>query len=171
MTNPPSTISQLARQIHIFNSLVTKLAGRAHEERLSLQLPGVSGLQFGVMQILGKGSFTLSEIANKMMLTAATLVPVVDRLEKSKLVVRGADANDRRRRPLHLTALGQEMLGCISPFDEEELITRSLNEMGEEKAQQLNGLLQELLHHLSPDADYVAQVLEQLQRSSRQIEE
>lgn len=171
MLNPPSVISRLARQVHIFSSLVTKLAGRAHEERIAAQLPGMSGLQFGVMQILGEDSCTLSEIASKMMLAAATLVPVVDRLEKRKLVVRGKDAQDRRRRPLHLTALGRDLLGSVSPFDEEDLMTRSLGAMGEVKAQQLDQLLQELLRHLSPETDYVAQVLEQLQRSRRQSEE
>jgi len=164
-------ISRLARQVQIFSSLIAKLAGRAQEERISLQLPGISGLQFGVMQILAQKSFTLSEIADKMMLAAATLVPVVDRLEKLGLVVRGEDPADRRRRPLHLTPLGREQIASVPQFDEDDLVARSLAAMGEVKARQLDQLLQELLHHLSPEIDYATQVLEQLQRSDHQVEE
>jgi len=162
MSNQPANISLLARQIFIFNSLVTKLAGRDNEQRIAAQLPGISGLQFGVMQILREKPLTLSEIARRMMLASATLVPVVDRLEKQNVIIRAQDPNDRRRNPLLLTGIGREMLSKISPFDEQDLITSSLREMGAVKTRQLNELLMELLHNLSPENDYVKLVLENL---------
>jgi DNA-binding MarR family transcriptional regulator len=171
MSTQSSNISLLARQIFIFNSLVTKLAGRDHEQRISLRLPGISSLQFGVMQILSEKPLTLSEIAHKMLLTPATLVPVVDRLEKHNLVVRGRDPHDRRRNPLVLTDLGREMLSKVSPFDEQDLITRSLREMGEEKTQHLNDLLIELLQRLSPEIDYIKLVIESQNRSEPSVKE
>jgi DNA-binding MarR family transcriptional regulator len=166
MTSPPSTINQLARQIYVFSSLVTKLGGRDTEQRIAAQLPGISGLGFGVMQILRGGSLTLGELAEAMMLAPATLVPVVDRLEEQAIVLRGRDASDRRRRPLSLTDRGREMLAGVAPFDEQDLITRSLRAIGEDKARQLNDLLAELLPHLAPDEDLVGRVMDSLNSSA-----
>ena len=164
MYNPSPILGRLAYQVFVFNSLVTKLTGRDHEQRIAAQLPGVSGLQFGVMRILSEGPFTLSEIAQKMMLAPATLVPVVDRLEEGKILVRGRDAHDRRRNPLSLTDLGREMLARTSIFDGQDVMTSALQKLGAAKAQQLNDLLVELLQQLAPDVDYVGQVFERLNR-------
>lgn len=164
MNDQPPDLNKLAQQIFIFTSLVTKLAGRDREARLAERLPGLSGLQFGVLQILREGPLTLSDIAAKMLLAPATLVPVVQRLEQEQLVVRGRDARDRRRRPLSLSDGGRALLVEMAAYSGEDLITRSLREMGEEQARALDGLLRELLGHLAPEQDVVQQVLASLAR-------
>jgi DNA-binding MarR family transcriptional regulator len=162
MTIQPLPLTKLARQIFVYTTLVAKLAGRDNEQRIAAQLPSISGLQFGVMQVLRQGPLTLSDLAVKMMLAPATLVPVVQRLEQDQLIARGCDPEDRRRRPLTLTASGREMLDGMTPYDEQDLITRSLRAMGETKARQLEELLGELLEHLAPEQAYAQQVRESL---------
>ena len=168
MAKRTSEFSVLSQQIFIFISLATKLAGRDHEQRISSQLPGISGLQHGVMQILTEQDFTLGELAHMMLLAPATLVPVVDRLEKEKLLVRGTDPGDRRRNPLHLTERGREMLSGMSQFNSPDLMMCSLQAMGREKTEQLNELLKELIQQLSPGEDYVGQILSNLTGSAQE---
>lgn len=164
MSDQPPPLPRLARQIFVFTTLVTKLAGQDREQRLAAQLPGLSGLGYGVMQILRAGPQTLSDLAGKMLLAPATLVPVVQRLEQDGLIARGQDAEDRRRKPLSLTARGRETLAAAAPHDEPDLLARGLQALGEPKARQLDGLLRELLGHLAPQEDFVAQVEESLDR-------
>lgn len=162
MTTQPLPLPRVARQIFVYSTLVAKLAGRDNEQRIAAQLPGISGLQFGVMQVLRQGPLTLSDLAANMMLAPATLVPVVQRLEQEQIIARSRDPQDRRRRPLALTASGRELLAGMAPYDEQDLITRSLRAMGETKARQLEELLGELLEHLAPEQAYAQQVRESL---------
>src|SRR5260221_216207 len=88
---------------------------------LSIQVnPRLGGLQFGVMRILHHHSFTIKELSNKMTLSAAALVPVIDSLEREGLATRGHDPADRRRTPLTLTPKGRDLIAglpIIAPDD------------------------------------------------------
>jgi DNA-binding MarR family transcriptional regulator len=155
----PIPIDTLSRQIFVFISLATKLAGRDQDQRIAGILPGIRGLEFGVLQILRDREHTLGELAQMMLLASATLVPVVDRLEKKKLVRRGSDPQDRRRTPLRLTEHGRALIARIPQFSPDDLMNRSLQAMGAEKAARLNELLKELVQYLSPEEDLVGKVL------------
>lgn len=53
--------------------------------------------QFTALQILiNKGNMTIGELSQKMDLACSTITDLIDRMEKSKLVVRQRDENDRR---------------------------------------------------------------------------
>lgn len=171
MAKSIASIDALSRQIFVFISLATKLAGRDQEQRIAEKLPGIRGLEFGVMQILKDRERTLGELAHLMMLAPATLVPVVDRLEKKKLVMRGSDPQDRRRNPLRLTDPGRAMIAQIPQFASDDLMTRSLQAMGAEKAARLNELLKELVQNLSPEEDLVGQVLTNLTGMNQKAKE
>ncbi len=53
--------------------------------------------QFTALQILiNRGNMTIGELSQKMDLACSTITDLIDRMEKSKLVVRQRDENDRR---------------------------------------------------------------------------
>jgi Transcriptional regulators len=59
---------------------------------------------------------TQKEIANKLGLEAATLIPIIDKLEKEGLVVRQVDQADRRNNRIYRTEkmhdLWDQMIEC-----------------------------------------------------------
>jgi len=159
-TTPSADIvNDLAVEIRILNSLVTKLTMRDLEQRVGEELPGISLLQFGVLRLLSREQMTLSELSAKMMLTPSTLVPAVDKLERQNLVVRGKDPNDRRRTPLQLTDQARAALITIPPAHPHDAIVQAISQLGETKATQLHKLLREVLHNLMPDRDLYSEII------------
>lgn len=64
--------------------------------------------QFGILSILfSNGSLSQNEISQKMGIDKATMVKLIDGLEKPGLVTRTAHATDRRVRIVELTAKGK----------------------------------------------------------------
>ncbi len=142
----------MALQIRVLAGLVTKLARGDLERRLESRGLAVGALPFSVMRLLSQQEQTLSEVSRTMRLTPATLVPVVDALERKGLVKRGQDPRDRRRTPLSLTEQGTEALAMVPLVDEDDALVGSLDRMGEEKGLQLLALLRELANQM---ADFV----------------
>ena len=66
---------------------------------------------FMVLEILlHKGSMTISDIGQKVLLANASMTSAVDRLEQKSLVSREASPNDRRVRIVALTRKGRELI-------------------------------------------------------------
>src|SRR5437660_10512293 len=59
--------------------------------------------------LLTKGTLTISEIQDKVMLASGSMTAAIDRLEKMGLVVRKATAKDRRARVVQLTPEGKQV--------------------------------------------------------------
>lgn len=162
MTVSPKTQSaqnDLAVEIRLFLTLVSKLSMRDLEQRINESLPGTSLLQFGMLRILSREQCTLSELSSKMMLTPSTLVPAVDKLEREGLIVRGKDPQDRRRTPLMLTPNGAKRLEVIPTGHPDDLIVKAVAELGEARARQLHKLLHDLLHHMVDDKALLEETL------------
>src|SRR5258706_1302902 len=106
-------LSMLAAEFRILTVIVTKLAKHDIEQRLTAYGANISELQFGVMRLLHSEGSTIQELSSKMMLSPATLVPVVDALERHGLAKRGRDPNDRRRAPLSLTEKGVQLIAGL----------------------------------------------------------
>lgn len=156
---PAETVNNLAVEIRILNSIVTKLTMRDFEQRINETLPGISLLQFGVLRLLSREQLTLSELSAKMMLTPSTLVPAVDKLERESLVVRGKDPHDRRRTPLQLTDQARAALIRIPPAHPHDALVQAIHHLGEPKALHLHKLLRELLQHLMPERDIYEEII------------
>ncbi|HEY2039575.1 MAG TPA: MarR family transcriptional regulator [Edaphobacter sp.] len=72
---------------------------------------GMVPTDFGVLEaLLHKGSLTVKQIGEKVLLTSGSMTAAVDRLEKRGLVVRSNDAHDRRARIISLTPEGRELI-------------------------------------------------------------
>src|SRR5581483_8844869 len=77
------------------------------------------------------------ELSEKLFLSSATLVPVIDLLEKNGYVKRGQDAHDRRRNPLILTAKGEKVLKAAPLLSEHDMLVEKMKKIGNRKRGEL----------------------------------
>jgi MarR family transcriptional regulator for hemolysin len=87
------------------------------------QKVGVTGSQWKVLVMLvDQNGLTQREIADRLGLEGATLIPIIDKMEKNKLVVRKVDPADRRNNKIYRTemadALWDQMMQCASNIKE-----------------------------------------------------
>jgi len=144
-----------ALEIRILTKIMTQIATRSQEQHLQAHGASCSALQHGIMRQLYHHQYTSSELSRKMYIDPATLVPVVDALERQGYVQRGKDPNDRRRNPLSLTKKGAELLAQVPLFDHTGPLANGLTSLGDEQARELLRLLRELITHMAPDIDLV----------------
>ena len=84
---------------------------------------GVTFSQWKVLVILSvQDGITQKEIANKLELEAATIIPIIDKMEKEGLIVRQADKSDRRNNRIYRTdksnAIWEQMIECATKIRE-----------------------------------------------------
>jgi len=140
-----------AERVRTLIFMVSKSVMRDLDRRLDASGVGISGPQYGVMRLLSQESATITELSSRMMLSPATLVPVVDTLERKGFLQRGVDPKDRRRVPLLLTDAGAEVVARFAVVAGLDPLTQGLNDLGHEKAQQLQTLLLELVNQFAED--------------------
>ena len=84
---------------------------------------GVTAGQWKVLVMLvDQNGLTQKEIAVRLGLDGATLIPIIDKMEKDKLVVRKVDPADRRNNRIYRTemadGLWDKMMQCVSSIKE-----------------------------------------------------
>ena len=152
-------IASLVFEIRWFAVFCVKLMSRDLDTRLSAVRPGLSGPQFGVLRMLECRPCTIKELAAQMLLTPSTLVPIIDRLEKEGLVVRGKDPEDRRRTPLTLTDEAHELLAQVPIVDPHDRACQVLASLGAAKGRQLSQLLQDFVSRMADDDTLIQTIL------------
>jgi DNA-binding MarR family transcriptional regulator len=148
---PGSESGVQAEDVRLLMLMVMKTSMRDLDRRLEASGTGVSSLQYGVMRLLSHESATISELSSRMLLAPATLVPVVDALERKGFVQRGSDPRDRRRIPLLLTESGLEVMLRVPFTGGLDSLAQGLASLGREKSSHLEALLYELVNHLTGD--------------------
>jgi DNA-binding MarR family transcriptional regulator len=142
-----------ALEVRLLTKTLASLASRSVEQHLQAHGAPISPLQHGVMRLLCHHQYTSSELSRKMHLDPATLVPVIDALERHGYVQRGKDPADRRRSPLVLTEGGADLLARVPIFDRSDALVGALDSLGAESARELLRLLRELIGLITPDSD------------------
>jgi DNA-binding MarR family transcriptional regulator len=144
-------LHSVALELHILAGILVKIGKRDLEQRLDSCGACIGPLPFGILRLLSYKERTISEIGRRMMITPATLVPVIDTLERGGLVRRGLDPRDRRRTPLSITAQGTDLLSRVPMVDRNDSLIRGLEAVGTEKSGQLLALLRDLVEHMYED--------------------
>ena len=103
----------------------------------------LSPLSFGVLCALGKKSSTVVQLSKKMMISPPTLIPIIDSLEKKGYVKRTINPKDRRMTPIILTEMGRKFK--FNKIMDEDILVKSVLNLGKIKASVLTNLLEELL--------------------------
>ena len=148
---PDSEADVQAEEIRVLVLMVMKAAMRDLDRRLEASGTGISGLQYGVMRQLNHESATISELSGRMLVAPATLVPVVDALERKGFVQRSSDPKDRRRVPLILTADGMQTIVRVPAASGLDPLTQGLASLGREKSRQFQALFYELVNSVIGD--------------------
>ena len=99
---------------------------KAYIKALDSQLREKVGVTVGQWKVLvmlvDQNGLTQKEIADRLGLEGATLIPILDRMEKDKLVVRKVDPADRRNNKIYRTemadVLWDKMIQCASNIKE-----------------------------------------------------
>jgi DNA-binding MarR family transcriptional regulator len=150
-------VRSLALELHMLMHFVHKVSRTALEQRLLQHGIELSGLQYGILRFLHhEGDHTISELSRKFVLDPSTLVPVIDTLERKRLVVRGHDPSDRRRNPLSLTDEGVKLIHEVTIVDDDDALVIGIKNMGEEASGQLLELMRLLVRNL-PDGEEMIQ--------------
>lgn len=151
----------VATEIRMLAGLIAKMAMADLGARLSRAGLNLSGLQFHVLRTLGRRPYTLSDLSRQFSLEPATLVPVVDALEKRGYVVRSKDPNDRRRNQLVITQAGLDALAraLASEVDATDPMMETLQRLGEDRVRLLQTLLRELADGIANDPATVPMVI------------
>jgi DNA-binding MarR family transcriptional regulator len=110
----------------------------------ALEPLGLRPPHFGVLQLIAaEPGRAQQELVDRSMIDPSSMVKVIDELESLGLAERRVDPNDRRKRAVHLTPAGSEMLGrarkvamataddVLGPLtpDERETLRRLLRKM------------------------------------------
>ncbi|MFA7403977.1 MAG: MarR family transcriptional regulator [Pelobacteraceae bacterium] len=94
---------------------------------------GLTGPQLWAVNILANTSpLRVSELAQRMYLTPATVVGILDRLEIKGLISRTRSTEDRRAVDLHLTEAGKK-LAAKSPEVAQVMLVKGLDELTDEQ--------------------------------------
>jgi DNA-binding MarR family transcriptional regulator len=151
---------QFARtlEVRVLAIIVNKLGAASLEQRLQAHDAPVTVMQYEVMRLLSYHAYTISELSRKIRADPATLVPVIDALERHGLARRERDPADRRRVPVVITEAGSALLRQIPFFDAGDRLYAALDALGADASEQLLALLRQLVQHMSSDPDVLAEV-------------
>jgi len=86
----------------------------------------LTDVQFNVMMLLGhqsgpEGGLSQAKISDMMLVNRANITSLIDRMEKSGLVVRTAAPDDRRCNIVKLTYKGERLLAKVAPLYEKQV--------------------------------------------------
>jgi MarR family transcriptional regulator, lower aerobic nicotinate degradation pathway regulator len=112
----------------------------------------ITPLQYGVMSaVRATPGVDQIGVANSVGLDRTTVVGIVDRLERKGLIVRRADAEDRRVRQLFLTAAGQQRLSDVRSATDRAQV-RLLEPLNEKERTIFLGYIKRVVAHHNEDS-------------------
>jgi MarR family 2-MHQ and catechol resistance regulon transcriptional repressor len=87
---------------------------------------GLTDVQYNVMALLiyqagEKGGLSQAQLSDMMLVNRANITSLVDRMEKSGLVVRTAHSEDRRCNIIKLTTKGEKLFEKVEPIYHEQV--------------------------------------------------
>lgn len=143
----------------ILTAIIAKDARQDAEQRLKRFGADLTAPQYRLLRQLQQvGSSTIKDLSGTMMVGPATLVPMVDTLERHGFIRRGIDPNDRRRTPLELTESGRQRLDAVPFIHTDDPIARFLRELPEDERQRFLSHLRGLAEALHGDGHDVRHI-------------
>lgn len=136
---------QITNEIYAYSALLLKFFNQAMEQRIESYGVTISGLQLSVLRLLQNETLTSSEISQRLTLDPASIVRVVDTLERKGYAARGIDPNDRRRNPIQITEAGRALVTAVPSISEEDLPVQALQSLGTVQMVQLRDLLRQVM--------------------------
>jgi MarR family transcriptional regulator, organic hydroperoxide resistance regulator len=98
-------VADIEKELRYISGII-KQKGREILSNYTITPPQFVALQW----LFEYGDMTIGELSNKMFLACSTTTDLVDRMEKSQLVLRVKDPNDRRVVRIHLLEEGERII-------------------------------------------------------------
>lgn len=118
---------------------IIKQQGRQMLNAYTITPPQFVALQW----LLESGDMTIGDLSNKMYLAFSTTTDLIDRMEKSELVQRVRDENDRRVVRIHLLKEGERIIEEVI-VKRQQYLEDILDQFDAEEVASLSVLLQKL---------------------------
>jgi MarR family 2-MHQ and catechol resistance regulon transcriptional repressor len=100
--------------------------------------------QFGILEALYHlGPMAQKELAEKILKSAGNITTIINNLERSDLVIRGVNENDKRYCTVQLTKKGENVIKRIFPIHA-DIIVKRMARLRESEQQTLGRLLKKL---------------------------
>lgn len=151
-----------ATEIRILLRILTKLSHQEFQEHLEACGAGISMPHYGVLRLLKYHPYTIKELSKHMLVEPASLVPIVDELERKDFVRRTTDPNDRRRTPLILTEEGNRVLTNLPATPTTSPFMKTLEEMGDERVTEMLTNLRALATGMSENKEMITDLAQTL---------
>ncbi|MDD5148173.1 MAG: MarR family transcriptional regulator [Candidatus ainarchaeum sp.] len=148
-----------ALRVKMLTGVLMRLSKQDLEKRLENAKAGLNPLGLGILKMISKGDCTISCLSQAMFIAPATIVPVIDSLEKGGFIIRKSDPADRRKNPLVLTEKGKGLLSKVPFVHKDDLLVRGLERAGRKKTSRLIAILCGLVDALSGDAEISKKIL------------
>lgn len=138
----PAIISAIVDDVRRIFQVVNEQSKKAEHAT------GITGPQLWAIKVIGDlAPIRISDLARRMYLHPATVVGIVDRLEKRGLVKRRRSKEDRRVVKVELTQNSREII-VNSPQVAQGLLIAGLEELSEKKLATISNSLEELVNIL-----------------------
>ncbi|MGI0006379.1 MAG: MarR family winged helix-turn-helix transcriptional regulator [Nitrosotalea sp.] len=132
-----STLSMIRYDFENSMGFVVNATAKAFQKSFDLELRKNVGVSLGQWRVVGalvmQPGLTQKEIADKVGIEGATLVPVIDKMEKEGLLKRKPDSDDRRVNRIYLTpkadSLWDAMIECALRIRKSSLKNISENDI------------------------------------------
>lgn len=130
------------------------LTAQAYQKALSDEV-APQGITFRQSQVLGwlalEGELSQVELAARMMIEPATLVGVLDRMERDRLLKRVAAPGDRRRKLIRLSSEADAVWSKVAQCAR-RIRARASDGLSPRQIKTLKGTLQKVMDNLSDSA-------------------
>jgi MarR family transcriptional regulator for hemolysin len=135
---------------------IVNRTARAFVKALDSELREKVGVTIGqwkvIVMLVNQNGLTQKEIADKLGLESPTLIPIIDKMEKEKLVVRRVDLDDRRNNRIYRTekadALWNKMMECAT-----KVIEVSVKDIPEQNVNIMENVLEKIWQNLKIEFD------------------
>ena len=130
-----TSVNPTYRALNTYTKLMRAAESVTTRVHRVLAAPKLTISQFGVLEALyHKGSLCQKDIATKILKSTGNITLVIDNLEKTGLVRRERDCEDRRYVTIHLTETGLKLITTVFTDVEASIVTEmaSLSESEQE---------------------------------------
>lgn len=139
MARTPEAVADIIDNIRRFFQVINERSKRAERET------GLTGPQLWAIKVIAEAApIKPSELAKRMYLHPATVVGLIDRLERRELVSRTRSREDRRVVEITLTEKGRDLL-LLAPEVPQGLLVQGLESVSNRKLSRIAEGMEELV--------------------------
>jgi len=139
-----TSVNPTYRALNTYTKLMRAAESVTTRVHRVLAAPKITISQFGVLEALyHKGSLCQKDIATKILKSTGNITLVIDNLEKTGLVRRERDCEDRRYLTIHLTETGLKLITTVFTDVEASIVTE-MGSLDESEQEALGNLCKKL---------------------------